>query len=272
MKNEKTKKIIMGVIILMLIALSGVVGRLSANSQTTDEITQIQPVEEEVVEETAVEEEAVVEEVVKAPKKATTRNNINVTSVNTVKGNNNEATEEVVVREVKLTVETTTKNPTVVVGEKEVNASLFGVKVMYDGNNIASTCSITLDKSGVNTSKNGTYDVTISANCGEKGNASRVASVTIYVPKTDEAPKAASKTDTSTATETPEVKTTRDAVEMTKVTVLMNDGSQVTFVKNEVENIYASQKERVLSEDSLPSNYVINGNTLTVNGKTFTAR
>jgi hypothetical protein len=271
MKNDKLKKVIMGGIILMLIALSGVVGRLSANSQTVDEIQQIQEIKETVEEPT----EEVVEEVVedkKPTKKASTRNNISVTSVNTVKGNNNEATEEVVVREVKLTVETTTKNPTVVVGEKEVNASLFGIKVMYDGTNIASTCSITLNKSGVNMTKNGTYDVTISADCGEKGRASRIASVTIYVPKADEAPKAASKNDTSIATETPEVKTTRDAIEMTKVTVIMNDGSEVTFVKDEVENIYAVQKERVLSESSLPSNYVISGNTLTVNGKTFTAR
>ena len=124
--------------------------------------------------------------------------------------------------------------------EKEINTNLFGVKVMYDVNNIASTCSITLDKSSVNTSKNGTYDVTISADCGEKGKASRIASVTIYVPKTDEAPKAASKNDTTISTETPEVKTTRDAVEMTKVTVIMNDGSEVTFVKDEVENVYAA--------------------------------
>lgn len=265
-KNIK-KKLILVALFALILSGSFYLGKLSATGATVDEVEQIEmPTVEETPEE-KVEEKVEAKKSIKAA-----RNNINVTEVKNSSDTNVRAVKEEATEEVKLSVETLVKNPTIVVGEKELNTSLYGVSVKKNGNDITSTCDITLDNSKVNMTVSGEYSVTIKANCGENGSASRVASVTIYVPKVNEAPKAADKNDTSIAVEAPKVETTRDAVEMTKVTVLMNDGSTVTFVKDEVENIYAAQKERVLSESSLPSNYVISGNTLTVNGKTFTAR
>lgn len=278
--TNKKRNIIMIILFLLLLAGVSAIGYFSINATETPVIEEITAEEAEVVEEEVEETPAsegtttvapTKKAVVKAaPSQATTTTTTQAAPAapSTTTQVEETKTEDIPV----LTVMTTVKNPTIVVGEKEVNASLFGVKASLGDKDITSTCSISLDKTKVNMSVSGSYDVTISVNCGQNGNASRMATVTIYVPKKDEAPKAESKTDTSSASTTPVVETTRDTKEMTKVTIQYADGTRVTFVKNEVENVYATQVNRVIFEEEIPSNYIIDGNTLTINGKVFTAR
>lgn len=270
-RKVSNKKLV--IIALIAIIAAVVFAMVFTSSANADEKA---PIDE--VEDTTTTEEVVEESKADASdsKKVTRNSNISVTTKNEGSIVSASATNED--EGVKIVLETSVKNPTVV-GEAGINASIFGAYVLYEGENITSSCTINPELPTITGS--GEYTVVLKADCGSYGKASRYANVNVYVPAEGEQPKASSNTDTSISTTTPktevvedkngnQTRDTRATVEMTKVIINYADGSQKTFVKNSVENIYANQTTRVLFESEVPANYQISGNTLTVNGKSFT--
>ena len=263
----------LAIIALIAIIAAVVFATVFTSSANADEKSPVDEVEKTATTEEVVEES---EASVLDSKKVTRNSNISVTtrnegSVVSSSATNNED------EGVKIVLETSVKNPTVV--GLDVNASIFGAYVLYEGNDITSSCTITSENPTI--AGSGEYTVVLKADCGSYGKASRYANINVYVPTEGENPKASSNTDTSISTTTPktevvvdknenQTRNTRAAVEMTKVIINYADGSQKTFIKDSVENIYANQTTRVLYESEVPGNYQISGNTLTINGKSFT--
>lgn len=275
MKKILNKKNITIITVVALVMTAGfILGKNNASAETPSPVDQIvdgdnsnsTPVEGTVVEEVESDSTLV----------STESREVSVTNyTRDLKIEETSITEET---SVKLVVLTTKKLPTIV-GNAVIDANTFGVNVSYENSDITSSCNITV--SNVDRTV-GEHTVKISANCGTYGFAERDAIVNIYVPSVDEAPKASSNTDTSISTPAPktevvvdkngeQTRNTRAVVEMTKVTIVYANGSQTTFTKSVVENVYATQTTRVVYESELPSNYIVNGTTLTVNGNTFIA-
>lgn len=283
MKKMKkiTKKVAVPVIALLLGLMIALLSNNNASATSFEnvEVVEDTPIVEEVEEvEEAVEE--VVEEQVQQPvqRPQITYSAPVVETTPVVETPVVEEKEEVVV----TTIETSKKLPTIV--GRTVESSDFGTITVKRGTeDITSTCTISINDTKVNYLVSGKGDVVINATCTGTS-ASLTAEINVYVPAKEEAPKASSNTDTSIAKTAPktevvtdkngeQTRDTRAAVEMTKVTIVSSvDGSQTTYVKDVVENTYATQTNRVIYDFELPSNYKVEGNTLTVNGKTFTAK
>lgn len=277
--KKKTAIAIAAVILLVLLCT------VLANA-TNSAKPEILP--EEETEEIVSEMEEVVEEEVKEEVKTSNKTNsskggtsyfslteegtVTVPAENKAEVTENRPTVELTIEKVRPTVE-------------NYSDGAFGkVNVIRNGKDITNTCAISYDSSKVEKTTSGVYTVGIYADCGSNGNAARSATIVIYIPKVDERPVAENKQDTTPAAVAPEteVKTdvngnetreTRPAAgqEMTKIILVKADGTQVTFVKTEVENVYATQITKVMQENALASNVKINGNTLTIAGRTFVA-
>ena len=276
MKNLLTRKVsnkklvIIALIAIIATVVFATVSTLSASADEKAPIDEVDKIKNTTTEEVVEESKADAlnsKKVAKANNASVAKNEGKIVSASAT--NEDEG--------VKIVLETSIKNPTIV--GLDVNVSVFGAYVLYEGNDITSSCTITSEVPAITGS--GEYTVVLKADCGSYGKAKRNASINVYVPAEGEQPKASSNTDTSISSTTPKTEVvvdknenqtryTRAAVEMTKVIINYADGSQKTFVKNSVENIYANQTTRVLYESEVPANYQISGNTLTVNGKSFT--
>lgn len=280
MKNI-VKKTAVPVIALLLGLLIALLSNNNASATSFEEIEVVEdtPIVEEIEEVEEVVEEVVEEQVQQPVQKPQTYSAPVVQTAPVVETPVVEEKEEVVV---VTTIETSKKLPTIV--GRTVESSDFGTITVKRGTeDITSTCTISINDTKVNYLVSGKGDVVINATCTGTS-ASLTAEINVYVPAKEEAPKASSNTDTSIAETAPktevvtdkngeQTRDTRTAVEMTKVTIVSSvDGSQTTYVKDVIENTYATQTNRVIYDFELPSNYKVEGNTLTVNGKTFTAK
>lgn len=167
-------------------------------------------------------------------------------------------------------------NPTV----NEYNDSVFGtIKVTSGNKDVTAACTIKINSDKVNTTKSGTYSVIIAAECGNYGVINYIGNVTLHIPEKDEAPKASSKEDTSSSSAMvePEVdkKTGAEKAptyqELTVIVLICKDGTQRTYNKAEVEDVYASQLTKVMVESELASNVKVSADykTITIGDRIF---
>lgn len=265
-----------------ILSLTIGLGMLFTERPSAAEIAVIEASDTPVVEEMTEENSANNDTIVVSTKKTTTKKPVATPSATPTPTATPtpKAVEAEEPREVKIELLVSKSNITKISGEA-INLSDFGPSVILEGTDVTNTCSISIDTSKVG-SETGKYDVVLTASCEGGRTAKRYAIVNIYKPTLAETPKAENKQDTSSAIPAPETpivtdkngnetRETRAAQEMTKVTIVFNDGSVKTFVKTEVENIYATQIERKMVEAEMPSNYKIEGNTLTIKGNTFVA-
>ena len=258
------KKVVLGLLLLLLI-LGGIIIWLTATSASDDKPEDKTPEVEE-------KEEKIEEENEDSSENGSSKsgkshgNGINAIDVGGNNAGANAKSGVTSTSEVTLLLEVRKNNP--VVNSTSVSAETFGAYVTRNGKDVSNQCTISVDSSALNGAANGIHDVTIAANCGNLGSASRVAGVNLYIPRADEKQVAQNSSDTThVATNgNSNAKTTADAQELVEIILIMN-GVERHFIKDSIENVYAAQVKKVYTY--IPGNMTVEGNVVTLAGRTF---